>query len=229
MEKHARKRSAAETGQGAGQVTVDAILDAAERLFAERTYAEVSLRDITAEAGVNLASVNYHFGSKENLLLALFKRAAQTLNRERMRLLKDAEDNAHGTPSVRALLRALLEPGIRFTLQSNRLTLYNQVVTLARTGASQEMRELLERDVRHLQRFVTAIERALPDMPRDEIVWRLHFVMGVQHSIYSELPRLEALSEGRCNVTDIDAVVARAINFAVAGFESSVEAQSPLA
>src|SRR4051812_50014156 len=78
--------------------TKEIILDTAERLFAERSYASVSLREITAEAGVNLAAVNYHFGSKDALLLAVFQRRAVDLNRERPNLLREAESRAGGRP-----------------------------------------------------------------------------------------------------------------------------------
>ena len=66
---------------------VDRILTAAARLFAARGMAGVGLREITAEAGVNLAAVNYHFGSKEKLLEALFLRRARPITEERLRLL----------------------------------------------------------------------------------------------------------------------------------------------
>ena len=54
--------------------TVERILDAAEQLFAEKGFAETSLRLITSKAGVNLAAVNYHFGSKKSLIQAVFTR-----------------------------------------------------------------------------------------------------------------------------------------------------------
>ena len=54
--------------------TVQRILDAAEVLFAQKGFAETSLRAITSRAGVNLAAVNYHFGSKEALVQAVFER-----------------------------------------------------------------------------------------------------------------------------------------------------------
>ncbi|MFD0389603.1 TetR/AcrR family transcriptional regulator [Tistrella bauzanensis] len=80
----------------AGSDTKERILDAAERLFAEHTYAGVSLRTITAEANVNLAAVNYHFGSKDALLQAVFHRRARDLNRERVSLLAEIEARAGG-------------------------------------------------------------------------------------------------------------------------------------
>ena len=74
------------------------VLAAAERLFALNGFQNVSVRDITAEAGVNLASVNYHFGSKDQLLFEIFRRRTSELNRERARMLHEASDRHGGKP-----------------------------------------------------------------------------------------------------------------------------------
>src|SRR4249919_1716965 len=72
------------------------VFAAAERLFALHGFQNVSVRDITAEAGVNLASVNYHFGSKDALLFEIFRRRTAELNRERARMLHEASDRPEG-------------------------------------------------------------------------------------------------------------------------------------
>ena len=91
--------------------TKDRILDVAERLFADRGYPATSLRDITAEAGVNLASVNYHFGAKESLLAALLERRFAPVNRRRLELLDEIEvEVGAGRPAVEEVLRAFLAP-----------------------------------------------------------------------------------------------------------------------
>src|ERR1700741_1497845 len=81
--------------------TKAAVFNAAERLFALHGFQNVSVRDITAEAGVNLASVNYHFGSKDALLFEIFRRRTSELNRERARLLHEAGARNNGKPPVR--------------------------------------------------------------------------------------------------------------------------------
>ena len=75
----------------ASDQTRTAILRAAERLYADRGFADVTLRDIVAEAGVNLAAVNYHFGSKDELITELFVTRSIATNRERLAELKAAE------------------------------------------------------------------------------------------------------------------------------------------
>src|SRR5258708_34942528 len=84
--------------------TKAAVFAAAERLFALHGFQNVSGRDITAAAGVNLASVNYHFGSKDDLLFEIFRRRTRELNRERARMLHEANDRHDGQPPVRGNL-----------------------------------------------------------------------------------------------------------------------------
>lgn len=201
--------------------TKELILDAAEKLFAEKSYASVSLRELTALAGVNLAAVNYHFGSKDALLIAVFRRGALALNRERARLLREAEERAAGgTPPLREIVTALVVPSIRYSFTSTRLALYNQFVAFARGDGPPEAREMLDKDVGHLQRFVLPLARALPHLPQQEIYWRLHFVMGVQHALYTDMKRLETLSGGLCQLDNLEAVAGRVVDFVIAGLEA---------
>src|ERR1700756_3895620 len=90
--------------------TKAAVFITAERLFALHGFQNVSVRDITAEAGVNLASVNYHFGSKDALLFEIFRRRTGELTRERPRMLHAAEARRGGAPAVREILEALFAP-----------------------------------------------------------------------------------------------------------------------
>src|SRR5579871_6634654 len=93
--------------------TKQKILDTAERLIADQGYAATSLRHIIGEAGVNLAAVHYHFGSKEDLLDELILRKAASVNAERVALLDRFEAEAGSTPvSVDKVLRAFFQPMI---------------------------------------------------------------------------------------------------------------------
>src|SRR5689334_21829082 len=94
--------------------TKNLVFNAAERLFALHGFHNVSVRDITAEAQVNLASVNYHFGSKDALLYEIFRRRTAELNRERARMLHEANDRHGGKPPVRDILEAYFAPPMRW-------------------------------------------------------------------------------------------------------------------
>src|ERR1017187_1830002 len=90
------------------------ILDTAERLFGEEGYKAVSLRRITAAAGVNLASIHYHFGSKEELLDELVMRRAVPVNEERMDSLRRLKEAAGPNAiALENLLEAFLVPAFR--------------------------------------------------------------------------------------------------------------------
>src|SRR6202012_6263130 len=93
--------------------TRTSILDAAERLYADRGFSDVPRRDIVAAANVNLAAVNYHFGSKDELIAELFVTRTIALNKERLRELREAEGAGHGRADIADVLRALVGPTLR--------------------------------------------------------------------------------------------------------------------
>ncbi|RMF12214.1 MAG: TetR/AcrR family transcriptional regulator [Alphaproteobacteria bacterium] len=201
----------------------DRILNVAERLFASRGFAGVSVRDITAEADVNLAAVNYYFGSKAGLLKAVFLRRATALNRERMAELQAVVD-AHpsGALPLPAVLRALLGPPVRWQFDPDRgLGVFIQFLARCQMEEEPELRALFYEDVEHLRRFIPALKRALPEMPEDEICWGLHFALGAMHHTFTHLPRLGPISQGRCHIGNRDEVIERMVEFATGGFEAA--------
>ncbi|HEX4182648.1 MAG TPA: TetR/AcrR family transcriptional regulator [Caulobacteraceae bacterium] len=195
------------------------VFNAAERLFAVHGFQKVSVRDITAEAGVNLASVNYHFGSKDALLLEIFRRRTAELNRARARMLHEANDRYAGQPPVRAILEALIAPPVRWGDARGDRRIAAQFLIRSRGEGTDEMREALRSDVSHLRRFADALLKARPDLPPEEIYWRLHFVLGMIHNNrFAEFDRLHTLSEGLTREDDPGALIRRMVDFAEAGF-----------
>jgi AcrR family transcriptional regulator len=199
--------------------TKAAVLAAAERLFALNGLRNVSVRDITAEARVNLASVNYHFGSKDALVFEIFRRRTGELNRERARMLHEAEDRHAGRPPVREILNALIEPPLRWAGRGEDRRIAMQFIIRARSEGNEAVREVLRTDISHLRRFADALIAALPALPREEVYWRLHFTLGVIHNNrFAEFDRLHALSDGLTRESDVDALLRRMVDFAEAGF-----------
>lgn len=199
--------------------TKAAVFCAAERLFALNGFQNVSVRDITAEAGVNLASVNYHFGSKDALLFEIFRRRTAELNRERARMLHEANDRHAGKPPVREILEALFAPPLRWGSPENNRRISVQFIIRARSEGTEEMREALARDVSHLARFADALIAARPELPREDVYWRLHFCLGMVHNNrFAEFDRLHVLSDGLTREGDTDALLQRMLDFAEAGF-----------
>lgn len=177
------------------------------------------MRDITAEAGVNLASVNYHFGSKDALLFEIFRRRTGELNRERARMLHAAQDRNGGQPPVREILEALFAPPIRWSDPTGGRSVSMQFIIRARSEGTAQMREALQHDVSHLERFADALIAARPGLPRETAYWRLHFCLGMIHNNrFAELERLHHLSGGLTAAADGAALLARMLDFAEAGF-----------
>ncbi len=208
-------------GNGTVSETEERIFLSAERLFADRGFDGVSVRDIVREAGANLAAVNYHYGSKSALLLAVFRRRARELNRERFTMLRQAEAKAGGAPPLRANLRALLGPPILWRDPASGKATASRFISRAMAEVTPELRKILAVDVGHLRAFVLPMARMLPHLSESEVCWVLHFAVGLPLQCSdTHFKRLEALSDGQCDTADVRATLERAIQFALGGIEA---------
>lgn len=197
------------------------ILLAAEQLFAEHGFEGVSVRDIVQRADVNLAAINYYFGSKSTLLLAVFRMRTKELNRERLALMREAEGRFEGSPPLYEILRALLGPPILWRDPKSGKHIAARFISRALVEVTPELRKILETDVSHWRVFLTPMRRALPQMSQADICWSLHFAAGVAHQCTdSNFKRVRVLSDGECNTDDVQAILERAIRFAIAGIEA---------
>ncbi|TVT51480.1 MAG: TetR/AcrR family transcriptional regulator, partial [Sedimenticola thiotaurini] len=161
--------------------TKDKILDVAEQIFAEKGYSATSMRTITSRANVNLAAVNYHFGSKVQLYQAVFQRRVAPMNKQRIEMLNQLEQKADGKPlALEAILRAFIEPALRASLNPKQGGT-NFIQLLGRTHAEpgpevHDFLPLLYEKVK--DRYRTALAKTLPDLSQEELSWRVHFVIG---------------------------------------------------
>lgn len=216
-----RDLNLSDAGQARTRETRNRIIEVAESLFAHRSYATVSMREITAGAGVGLAAVNYHFGSKEGLFKAVFLRRARDLNRERAQLLEAAEKRADsGVVPLREVLSALLRPGIRWSFDTGGRGLFIQFLTRCQMDQSSPLHEIFYNDVGHLRRFIPYFRRVLPELSEEEILWRLHFTLGALHYTITDLKRLERISDGVCDISQFEPTLERIVSYAEAGFRS---------
>ena len=160
--------------------TKERILDTAERLFAERGYSATSLRSIIAEADVNLAAVHYHFDSKEALLEAVVLRRAIPANEERLQLLERCESEAgDGPPELRKVIEAFIKPAFLQAKDPSRGgPIFRRLVGRLYAEGDLMPRMISKHFVPLLARFAIALERSLPELPREELYWRVHFAMG---------------------------------------------------
>jgi len=157
------------------------ILDAAEELFMQHGFEGASMRMLTAKAAVNLAAVNYHFGSKDALIEAVFRRRLDAMNAARIAELDRLEAEAAGRPLAPGpIIRAFVGASLRM-IEDSKCGGRNFIRLLGRTytDPQKHIRSLIgQLYAPAMERFKNAFERALPQMPRDELVWRIHFMFG---------------------------------------------------
>lgn len=204
--------------------TKERILDTAERLFAVHGYAATSLRSIIAEAGVNLAAVHYHFHSKEALLEAVILRRSVPANQERLALLDRFEKEAGGKPPV---LEKVIEAFVIPTLQMSREPEGGDMVFMRLLGRLHAEGDLLPRIITSqfgdvLQRFGRALRAALPDLPPEELFWRLNLAIGaLAQTLRGESKDLAKIADVSISFNS-ETTLERLVAFLSAGFRAPV-------
>jgi len=208
----------------AGGETKQRILAAALTIFAEQGYNAATLREITSAAGVNIAAVNYHFGSKQALMRAVFGRLARPVNELRLKLLDEYEEQAKGKPlSLEQIFDALFRPIVylsreRKTGGSSLVRLIIQVRALPQPFMNSVLSEQFDPVA---NRIVDALCRSLPHLTREEVFWRYDFALGAMLHVISDadrgLRRLNRLSGGLCDTDDPARITEELVRFVVAG------------
>lgn len=207
--------------------TKTAILDAAERLFAARGFDATSLRDINSTAGVNLAAVNYHFGSKDGLIQKVLERRIIPLNQERLRLLEACERHTRRTaPPLNGILEALIAPAVRLSRDpahggAEFMRLFGRIFMDPHPGV-QAMLEGTCGDT--FRRFARSLKLALPKLPEEELRWRMHFAMGAIAHTLCNTARWRFICGDLCNSDDCEEIIRRLVVFIGAGMRATAPA-----
>jgi AcrR family transcriptional regulator len=215
------RRRARPTEASTGSVR-DRILHAAEKLFAEHGMSGVGLRAITGAAKVNLASISYHFGSKDGLLEALFAARAAPIAAERVRLLDECMKAADGAPTLEALLDAFIRPTLTLGPHApDGGQAFGRLRARLATEPEKVARKILAKAFDQSSKlFIDAIVAALPEIPRAQVEWRFHFMLGSMFYTMANSGRIQALTEGRCDPGDAKRALYYMIPFLAAGFRS---------
>jgi AcrR family transcriptional regulator len=153
------------------------ILGAAEALFAEHGFAGASLRQVTSAANVNLAAVNYHFGSKDHLIEEVFRRRLDALSRRRLERLRaiTADDDA----ALEAALDAFITPALELSLNDAGGAVFMRVLARAYAESDSRLRTFLSDNYGYvLKEFVATFARLLPQLDKQELYWRLDIAVG---------------------------------------------------
>jgi AcrR family transcriptional regulator len=170
-----------------------------------------------------LASVNYHFHSKEELIRALYTRRLEPINRRRFEMLDAAEREAGSKPAaLDRILDALVGPVLEAKAANDEggLPMLLGRFYAEPGGLAGEM--LREQMVEVARRFGAALHRALPKLPRSELAWRIHFVIGALAHTMVAGRLLELISGGECNSRDVEGARRRLTAFALAGLTAPI-------
>jgi AcrR family transcriptional regulator len=213
-------RSASEwTPERAPSETREQLLSAAERLFARRGFAGVSVRMIAAEAGVNWSLVGYYFRGKDGLVAEVYRRHCTTLNRERLRLLAEARRAGLRLESV---IEAFVRPALAEIQDRGGQNQFSRLRAMLAAEDAPLLEQLVADNFDQSSRtFVAALRECLPGLPPDEMLWRFHFMLGTIYYSASSPQRIKAFSRGRCDPGDLDATVRHLVPFLTAAFRSA--------
>lgn len=206
--------------------TRERILDAAERLFSAHGFDGASLRQITDAAGVNLAAVNYHFGSKEDLYAQVFIRRIEPINARRMEMLDEAARLAGDHPiPPRAIFDSFVRPIFEM---AERAPSFLPLLARNQGVAPPFMGVVMEKQFRPLiARYAQVLHEALPHLSPKTIFWRMHFVAGATLHAASHHFTIDQLSRGLCHSRDLDEMLRHLVDFAEAGMSAPPASAAP--
>lgn len=197
--------------------TKERILGAAEALFARHGFEGASLRQLTAAAGVNLAAVNYHFGSKDRLIEEVFRRRLDQLNGRRMAALQKIAGDPDAT--VEDVLAAFIAPALELSHDGSG-SLFMRVLARAFAEHDDTLRKFLSENYGHVMRQFTAeFARLLPHLSKEELYWRVDLVTGaLTHAMsgFGMIQRKSDVPEHQHR----EQTAAHLIRFAAAGLKS---------
>jgi AcrR family transcriptional regulator len=197
--------------------TKERILGAAEALFARYGFEGASLRQLTAAAGVNLAAVNYHFGSKDRLIEEVFRRRLDQLNGRRMAALQKIAGDPDAT--VEDVLAAFIAPALELSHDGSG-SLFMRVLARAFAEHDDTLRKFLSENYGHVMRQFTAeFARLLPHLSKEELYWRVDLVTGaLTHAMsgFGMIQRKSDVPEHQHR----EQTAAHLIRFAAAGLKS---------
>lgn len=197
--------------------TKNRIIDAAETLFAEQGFEQTTMRAITSIAGVNLASVNYHFGTKKSLMQAVLQRYLDVFAPQvesRLLTLQSEEGN------VEVVLMQLVEPLLAMdVVRPNGTSIFLRLLGRGYMESQGHLRKFIEaRYGATLERFVTHTQSALPGISREDVFWRLHFAMGSFVFSVNAAGALSEIAQADYNQsTDTQDMLLQLVSFVAAG------------
>jgi AcrR family transcriptional regulator len=202
------------------QDTKSRILDVAEELFSEQGLDRVSVRHITEAAKVNIASVSYHFGGKEELIAAVFERRISPVNEARIEALNKLEENNRTkSAKVEQVIEAFIRPAVECCQDDEKgAKAFGKLFGRCIAETRPELEQWLWKQFRPISsRMEEALTRALPHLSRADVFWRMKFTFGALH--HWMLTKDKFLPDW-ANKVDVEGQMAKLVAFAAAGFKA---------
>ena len=198
--------------------TKDRILGAAEELFAQFGFAGTSLRQVTSRADVNIAAVNYHFGSKENLVNEVFRRRMDEMSAQRLSQLRTAV--AQSPCELESVLAAFVAPALALAQDRHGGGAFIRVIARAYAEKNDSLRRFLSDQYGHvLREFAKAIAGCVPELSKEELYWRLDFLSGALTYAMADFGMIKRPS-GVSEATHRERAARELIRFAAAGLRA---------
>jgi AcrR family transcriptional regulator len=200
----------------------EAILDAAEALFAHHGLETVSVRDVSLKAHVDTALVHYYFATKRGLFEAVFGRRAEILNRQRIEAIDAYEASpGPGGVTIEGLIDAFLRPLFDVSVSGGpQWKDYFAIIAQVNNNpdwGGETMARFFDPVIRHL---IAALKRALPQAKDEDLFWSYHFLSGALTLTFAQTGRIDRLSDGLCKSSDFEAASARLSRYIAAGFRA---------
>ncbi|QDU84251.1 HTH-type transcriptional repressor AcnR [Planctomycetes bacterium Pla163] len=210
-----------------GAATRQALLDTAERLFAEHGYGATSLRRITAAADANLAAVHYHFGSKQDLFVALFRRRVEPVNRQRVeRLERLIAASAPQAPPLEDVLDVLVRPMLALRDEPGGEHFVRLVGRLfAEPG--DHLTALREEFDEVRSKFLPVLAAQLPHLDREQLALRMQFTIGSLANVLAQAHRSNGPTCFPPFTTTPERVADELVAYAAAGLRAPVRRTPP--
>jgi AcrR family transcriptional regulator len=206
--------------------TRERLLHAAGHIFAEKGFEPASLRAITNAAGVNLAAVNYHFGSKENLIWEVLRSRIEPINARRSELLDQAEDAAAGgVVPLEAIIDAFLQPvteAMHACCEHDDPVLASLSTRIYSEGPEFFRKLHLTFFVELTERFTRLLRAAVPELPPEEVFQRFMMAVAFMVGVVQHHLKCWEIGASEFPIEDVDRVMARLRHFIITGFRQPI-------
>ena len=206
-----------------GSSRSDAILDAAEVVFASSGFNGASIREIANKAGVAQALIHYHFDNKEKLFEATTSRRSTQINSERAKLL-DRILAGKNTRTLEKLVEALFRPTIEtgHELAGGGGNFSRILVSIANSHQQRDQ-QLIEQYYDPIAiRFIAAFSEVEPSISHKTATWAYMFSIGVGMTMMAQTGRCFRLSEGACDDSDVETILREIVVYVCGGIRAMV-------